>query len=238
MHNMNMLPKAGLGFRDVRDEVLRRIRSGPWPPGTLVPAEAALAEEFGVARATVSRAMQELAARGYVERRRKGGTRVRPRPERSARLSIPMVHEEIEQLGLDYSYQLLNDKIVQATTHLQLELGIARHHRLRALLCLHMANGIPFQVEERWINLKTLPDVHSADFSKRGPNEWLVERVPFTDVAMKISAVTPPLPVAKALGQKPSLASLKLSRTTWLNSQSVTHVNLYFRGGYDMSTVY
>jgi hypothetical protein len=47
-----------LGWEDIRAEVLRRIRARDWPPGALIPGEEALAAEFGVARATVNRALR------------------------------------------------------------------------------------------------------------------------------------------------------------------------------------
>ena len=54
---------------------------------------------YGAARATVSRAMRELADDGIVERRRKTGTRVRLSPIRQARFGIPVVKTEIEEAG-------------------------------------------------------------------------------------------------------------------------------------------
>jgi GntR family transcriptional regulator, histidine utilization repressor len=58
-----------LGWEDIRAEVLRRIRARDWPPGGLIPGEEALAEEFGVARATVNRALTALAEAGVIERK-------------------------------------------------------------------------------------------------------------------------------------------------------------------------
>ena len=54
-----------MGWEGVRDEVLRRIRVREWVPGAVIPGEEALAVEFGVARATVNRALRELAEAGY-----------------------------------------------------------------------------------------------------------------------------------------------------------------------------
>jgi GntR family transcriptional regulator, histidine utilization repressor len=65
-------------FRDVKAEILRRITDGPWGPGTLLPGEVALAEEFGCSRTTINRAMREVGELGLVDRRRKSGTRARP----------------------------------------------------------------------------------------------------------------------------------------------------------------
>ena len=59
------------GWGEIRVEVLRRIRERIWPPGELIPSEEALAVEFCCARATVNRALRELAEAGVLERRRK-----------------------------------------------------------------------------------------------------------------------------------------------------------------------
>ena len=53
----------------VRDEIRIRIVSGELQPGTQLPAERVLAEQFGVARTSVREAIQGLVALGLVERR-------------------------------------------------------------------------------------------------------------------------------------------------------------------------
>ena len=60
-------------WQSIRAEALRRIRAGLWPPGARIPDEAELAAEFGCARATVNRALRDLAEAGLLERKRKGG---------------------------------------------------------------------------------------------------------------------------------------------------------------------
>ncbi len=72
------------------NEVLHRIRTQRYPAGSLIPTELQLAAELGCARATVNRAMTELAQRGVVIRRRKVGTRVAAPPlTRCGRCRIP-----------------------------------------------------------------------------------------------------------------------------------------------------
>ena len=70
------------GWEAIHANVLQRIRTREWGPGALIPTEEALAREFGCARATVSRALREVAAAGLLERRRKAGTRVALQPVR------------------------------------------------------------------------------------------------------------------------------------------------------------
>ena len=68
-------------YRDIGSEILRRIAERVWAPGTLIPARAGAGRRIRLlARATVNRALQDLARAGIVERRRKAGTRVAPQP--------------------------------------------------------------------------------------------------------------------------------------------------------------
>jgi GntR family transcriptional repressor for pyruvate dehydrogenase complex len=53
----------------VRDEIQGRIMSGDLQPGSALPAERVLAEQFGVARTSIREAIQGLVAIGLVERR-------------------------------------------------------------------------------------------------------------------------------------------------------------------------
>jgi len=53
----------------VRDQLMDSIRAGHFPPGSRMPAERQLCEEFGVARTSVREAIQQLVSLGVVERR-------------------------------------------------------------------------------------------------------------------------------------------------------------------------
>ncbi len=61
----------------VIDRVGRQIIGGRYAPGSLLPKEAELTEEYGVSRTSVREAMRVLAAKGLVDIRQKIGTRVR-----------------------------------------------------------------------------------------------------------------------------------------------------------------
>jgi GntR family transcriptional regulator len=72
-------------------EVLKRkisemILLGHWPPGSVIPSEMALADEYSLAVGTVRRALTDLAAEGMLSRRPKTGTTVTGRsPNHSLR---------------------------------------------------------------------------------------------------------------------------------------------------------
>ncbi|TDD83014.1 GntR family transcriptional regulator [Saccharopolyspora karakumensis] len=58
----------------IRTELEQRIRSGALLPGSKLPTEAELREQYSVSRATAQRVLTELAQAGLVERHRRRGT--------------------------------------------------------------------------------------------------------------------------------------------------------------------
>src|ERR1700676_5533964 len=74
--------KAGLSSRGGGGigELRRRIQSGEYPPGSLLPSEHQLSDEFAIARPTVVRALRVLRADGWIETQQGKGSFVRGRP--------------------------------------------------------------------------------------------------------------------------------------------------------------
>jgi DNA-binding transcriptional regulator YhcF (GntR family) len=60
----------------VRAEIARAIREGRFHPGARLPSQRALAEEYGVARATILRAFEDLRKRGLISTVERDGTYV------------------------------------------------------------------------------------------------------------------------------------------------------------------
>lgn len=227
-----------LGYRAIKQKVFQRIRDGEWGPGTLLPGEVELAKEFGCARGTVNRAMQELADDGIIERRRKGGSRVRLAPARQVTFEIPLVRVEIESRGAAYAYTVVSDVVVVAPRHLEVRLGFAKGTSVRHIRCLHLADGKPFQFEDRWISLATVPAARKADFSCIGPNEWLVRQVPYTNAEVRFSATEADAMIAKHLRARIGTPVFTAERTTWLAGKPVTNVRLHFAPGHQMVANY
>lgn len=226
------------GYRDVKAEILKRITEGDWAPGALLPGEIDLAGRFGVARATVNRALRELTEEGLLERRRKAGTRVRPSPLRAARFAIPLVREEIKASGAAYRYALVEREILRAPDWLRARLAQLAGARVLHLGCLHSADGAPYQFEDRWISLAALPEAAAADFSRTGPNEWLVHAVPFSEVEMSFLATAADARIGGYLGMAPGEPVFTAERTTWWEGCALTHVRLHFARGHRMTTRY
>ena len=167
-------------WQSVRKEVLSRIHSRQWKPGELIPNEADLAQEFGCARSTVNRALQNLADDGLLDRRRKAGTRVAMHPVRKATMSIPVIRNEIIARGSAYGYDLISSERSTPPPHVAALMGLEPRTDVIHIACLHSADDTPYVVEDRWISSDWVSSDDMVNFAHLSPNEWLVTHVPFT----------------------------------------------------------
>ncbi|MEX3007409.1 UTRA domain-containing protein [Hoeflea sp. TYP-13] len=213
-------------YKDIHNILLDRIKSGEWQPGALVPAEADLAREFGCTRVTVNRAMQALADSGLLERRRKAGTRVVQRMTRDAVFQIPIVRHEIEQRGGNYKYLLINREEVTPPQKVKAEMKLSGDEAVLHVLSLHFADGEPYQLEDRWIDINTVPQARNEPFDTLSPNEWLLREIPYTNAEHVFRAAQPLAGEQEQLGLSENEPVFIIERTTWLSDQAVTHVRL------------
>ena len=225
-------------FRTVQSEILRRITDGPWGPGTLLPSESDLAAEFACSRATVNRALCEIADLGLIDRRRKSGTRVRSSPVRQARFEIPLVRAEVAATGAAYRYALVSRDILPAPDALRARLSLGPGERVLHVICMHYADGTPYQLENRWINLAALPQAAEQDFRQQGPNEWLVATIPFSDVEISFLATAAGEAEVAHLGHRSGDPVFQVQRTTWWQGAAITHTALSYRPGHRMTARY
>lgn len=225
-------------YREVMAEILRRITDGPWGPGTHLPGEVELAEEFGCSRTTMNRALREVTDLGFLDRRRKAGTRVRMAPVRQARFEMPIVRAEIEKSGAIYRYALLSRDTLKAPDWLRARMNLCAEAEVLHLVCVHFADGSVFQLEDRWINSTSLPQVLEQDFSATGPNEWLIATVPFSEVEISFMACAADARIVDQLGHEPGEPVFTVERATWWQSAAITLVRLSYRMGYRMTTRY
>lgn len=216
------------GWEDIRDEVLRRIRARDWAPGVTIPTEEDLARDFGCARATVNRALRDLADQGLLERRRKAGTRVALLPVRRATFEIPVIRREVEGRGATYAHRVLSWRRMVPPPPVASRLGSAAE--LLFVETLHLADGLPFALETRWLNTRVVPTL--PDLTLVSLNEWLVRNVAYATGEIAISAEPADAREAEALGLAAGAALLVTERVTRGDEAPITFVRLAHAPGY------
>lgn len=210
------------GWQEIEAEVLRRIRTRAWPPGSSIPHETDLAREFGVARTSVNRALQSLAEAGWLDRRRRAGTRVAAHPVRKAVLTIPILKAEIESLSLPYGYRLLSREV---------------RDEVIEIAALHLAGGAPYVHEARRVNLAAVPDIADADLTGESANAWLVANAPFSHGNFAVGAENASPGMARLMAVSEGTALVVVERTTWDGPRWITEARLTFRAGHRIRTV-
>jgi len=225
-----------LGYREIKESILGKMRGGTWPPGSFLPKEIELSEQFGCSRTTINRALRELADEGLIERRRKAGTKVIEIPSRQAKFQIPSIRAEIEATGAEYRYHLFHRESIPVPGWLCGRFGIKKDVRVLHLYVTHYADNDPFQFEERWINLTTVPEAENEQFQHNPPSEWLVQAKPFSDIELMFSASGADKVQSEYLGVSVNDPLLVSERATWLKGDPVTYARLSFKPGYKMRT--
>ncbi|WP_108879414.1 UTRA domain-containing protein [Anderseniella sp. Alg231-50] len=224
-------------WQGIKSEVMRRINSRRWQPGDLIPGEVELAEEFGCARATVNRALRELADSGLLDRKRKAGTRVALNPVRKATVEIPVIRQDVESRGKVYSFDVLDRKELAPSAILQQQYALAASAPLLGLWTLHRADTKPFAYEERWINLSVVPEIVDADLETLSANEWLVRNMPLSRGEFTFSAANATAAESQLLDCPRDAAVFIVNRSTFVVDDAITAVRLVYGPGYSMRTV-
>jgi GntR family histidine utilization transcriptional repressor len=218
-------PKA----QNIANEVRRRIVEREWRQGDRIPDEADLAIEFDAARATVNKALQILATEGLLDRRRRAGTRVAVDPVRKATFTISIVREQVEQAGKVYSYRVVAQRHSPIPADIAARLGLPEGERLVHMRAIHYGDGVPFQLEDRWVNPRATPGLEKADFWQLNANEWLVRNAPYLRAELAFSAENANRRDARLLQTKPGQALLIMRRSTWNDLGPITTVRVAYQ---------
>lgn len=223
-------------WQSLEDDIRQRIQSREWLPGELIPNETDLASEFGCARATVNRALRSLAEQGFLDRKRKAGTRVTLHPVRRATLHVPIIRKEIEERNQDYSYALITSKSLIPPTDVRARMKIDDKQKLLKVQALHLADGKPYVFEDRWVNVAAISGWHMLDLNEMSANEWLVVHIPLTTGTMTFSAINAKGETANILQVAEQTALFVVERTTWDNDVAITDAQMIYAEGYRMRT--
>lgn len=223
-------------WKTIQREVFRRLRERIWQPGQFIPSEDLLAQEFGCSRATVNRALRELAEAGVLDRRRKAGTRVTLAPSRNAKLKVKIIRLEIEDRGAAYRWALIEQRRTAPTELIRSRLMVSADADMLHLRGLHLADERPFIYEERWISLAMVPEILDSDLRRTSPNEWLVRHIPLPTGEIVFSATSLTSREAALLETAEATAVFVVERTTWLEDQGITAVRMLHEPGFRMRT--
>jgi GntR family phosphonate transport system transcriptional regulator len=142
----------------VEDAIVRAIRAGKVKPGEQLPGEHQLAEDLGIHRHTVRRAIESLGGRGLLEIRRGRGTFVAPQPIAYRIGGRSRFTDNIEAAGLAPSARVLRSGVVAATKDVAENLDLAGNKKVATLEILRIGDGVPILIARHYMPADRFPD--------------------------------------------------------------------------------
>lgn len=205
------------------------IAAGSWQPGEPIPSENELASALHLSRMTVNRAVRELTHDGLLTRTRGVGTFVADGKKTSSLLEVRNIADEITERGSAHSSIVRSVEVIgsaSAPAWVSRELGA----EIGRSLIVHLDDGTPIQLEERYVNLTVAPHYPTQDFTQITPNAYLNSCAPITRGTHSVEAVLPTGAQASDLQISPTAPCLRLQRSTWSGDSLVSQVRLLHPG--------
>ena len=241
-------------YQRIKNAILDNIHSGKWQAGNAISTEMALAEEFGVSRMTVNRALKELSEERVLERRQGSGTFVAQQQFNHTFVEVRNIAEDLKSANRDYEAKVVSKRAITADMlddTLRRKFGIdeatvsastdvhansmgknktSETAVLYEVKIIHFADGQPIQFEERWVDAAKVPAFIEQDFSVVNTSDYLIAKSPLESGSYTIRALAAPDEVAEFLQIAPQSPTLVLRRQTYSAGQVVTFVKMWHAG--------
>ena len=239
--------KALPAYQRIKNAILENIHSGKWQAGNAISTEMALAEEFGVSRMTVNRALKELSEERVLERRQGSGTFVAQQQFNHTFVEVRNIAQDLKSANRDYQAQVVSKRAITASMlddemrgKFDLDTAVVSSDSedtciseiavLYEVKIVHFADGQPIQFEERWVDAKKVPQFLEQDFSVVNTSDYLIAKSPLERGSYTIRAVAAPDEIANALQVAPQSPTLVLRRQTYSAGRVLTFVKMWHAG--------
>jgi DNA-binding GntR family transcriptional regulator len=206
-------------YAQVVAEIKRRIDSGEYPPGTLLPSEHQLVTEFGVSRPTIVKSLSELRRDGWINTEQGRGSFVRGRPALADAERTRPAHGVLELPETALAGELVQAGVKvappQVVALLGLEPGAKAFLRQRVL----SDEGEPVELASAWLPLDLAKgtDLAAPDLLNESIRHHLQakKRVRFDHAVERISARRPDGEEAALLRVSPDAPLLNVILTVY-----------------------
>lgn len=217
-------------YQQIKDFIAARIQDGTWKAGDRLPSEHELVAQFGMSRMTVNRALRELVEQGRIRRIAGVGSFVADDKPQANLLQIASLAQDIRARGHDYACEVLVVERVSASLEVAAALGLPTGASVYHSVCIHKEDGVPMQLEDRYVNPALVPDYVQQDFAREQPSDFLVRTVVFDQMEHVVDAVLPSPEQARLLQMEAGQPCLLLTRRTWQREVPVTLVRCWHPG--------
>lgn len=196
-------------YLEIADSLRRKIASGQYGEGQVLPSEATLGETHGASRVTIRKALEVLRADGLVESRQGFGWMASAEPFPQSLDALVSIERELSRSGRTPEREILDFKFVDAPADVEAVLGA----RVLEVTRVSLADGKPFGRVTVWCREDLGGELSRAQVAKSSFHDLLpvgAKRAVQTIGAELMSEAD-----AEILDVPPSSAALVVRRTTF-----------------------
>jgi DNA-binding GntR family transcriptional regulator len=150
-------------YAQVIAELQRRIDSGEYLPGSLMPSEHQLSAEFGIARPTVVRALRVLRQEGWIETQQGKGSFVRARSPLADLAPQRRGQAELDRIEAREAGELVSAGLVTPPPRIAAMLGISAEVQVVARRRLVCQDDEPSEIVTWWFPRELAEDTGLSD---------------------------------------------------------------------------
>lgn len=218
-------------YVEIQREIEHNIKSGKWGPGHRIPPETELVTTYGCSRMTVNKALSNLVAAGLIVRKPRSGSTVAPPRLIEPLMSIQDIRAEVLNLDRTYGFNILGRELRNVTDATDASyIGVPTGTPILSFDVMHFADGLPFALETRQINLNTVPAARTADFTDIPPGTWLLRAINWTEAEHSMRAIAADQVIAKSLKVDTGAPCMSLARRMWREHELITFVRFVYPG--------
>ena len=211
----NVATHSDPAYRRIMRVLQEGIHDGTCSPGEPVPSENELVEALGLSRMTINRAYRELSSLGMLKRVRGVGTFIADAKTPTSLVEIRNIADEIHERGHAHRTEVLFQRAEVVEDDAEWLEADGLSGTVYHSLVVHYDNGVPLQLEDRYVAPDAAPDYLSQDFTVTTPNDYLTQVAPLTRGRHEVEAVLGNETECELLGIDVAEPCLMVRRRTW-----------------------
>lgn len=178
-------------YEYIKNALIEAIHSGKYSPGSELPSENELTEQYDVSRITVRRAIDELYRAGYIEKKQGKRGYVRETAKEQELTTISSYTEEIQRQGMTPSRKVLSSGLRLCTPEEQEVLRLDKTDAVFYMDRIIYADQKPLCYTKTVLPYKYFRDIEGCDFSDNSLYNIIEQQyhLKITDSILKLKAI-------------------------------------------------
>ena len=217
-------------YQVIKSHLLDEIRNGTYKPQERIPSEHKLADQFGVSRLTVQRAIRDLVGEGFLRRAQGSGTFVTSATPQFSLIEVRDLVEQIRNRGGTPKSEVVLQRRVTPESSIADLLELPSDTEAFHAAIVQSMDDVPVAYEERFAITDIYPDFLEQDFSRNSVFEYFASRSALQEIENVVSAILPERRVAQLLEIDEKEPCLQVQRRNWYNGKAVTLTRFTYAG--------